>query len=166
MKRTIVVFALVVAGALFAASTLTAQDQPTRIVFVDGPRLIAAHPAGQAASDLERQAQEDLMGIEESISALVGGARTLDELTPEQRDQLDLLQRTLQEARQRWRQDILATVEPALEAVNQAVREVAQENGYTLVLDGAVAGQSGLSLVVYAQDGLDITERVIARIRQ
>lgn len=165
MKKLIAAGVFVSAVLLLVTGSLTAQDEPTRIVFVDGPRLITAHPAGQAANELQQQAQEEIRGLEEDIRATIGGAQSMQELTAEQRDRLDALQRTMQAAQERWQRDIQDAVQPALEAVNTAVREVAQENGYTLVLDGAVAGESGMALVVYAKDGLDITEQVIERLR-
>ncbi len=49
-------------------------------------------------------------------------------------------------------------VSPIVAEINEAVRELAAENGYDLVLDA-----SG-GLVVYADEAIDITDAVISRI--
>jgi Skp family chaperone for outer membrane proteins len=63
----------------------------------------------------------------------------------------------------RYQADIAAAAEPAIEAVNDAIRDVAIEREYTIVMDIAAAAESGL--VVYAVDGLDITDLVLSRLR-
>lgn len=163
MKRLLFLIVPVLALAFFLSGTLTAQDQATRIVFIDSQRVINAHPAGQAALELQQQAQEEITGLQNEIRAIVGNAQSIQALSPEQRATYETLTQSLQASQQRWQQDIEQAVAPALEAVNQAVAEIAQANGYTLVLDGTVAAASGL--VVYAQEGLNITEQVIERIR-
>ena len=59
-------------------------------------------------------------------------------------------------------EEVAAAAEPAVLAVDQALKAVAAEQGYTVVFDYEVAEQSGM--VVYAQDGLDITQLVIDRL--
>jgi outer membrane protein len=163
MKRLLFLIAPVLVLAFFLSGTLTAQDQATRIVFIDSQRAINAHPAGQAALELQQQAQEEITGLQNDIRAIIGGAQSAQDLSPEQRANYETLTQSLQASQQRWQQDIEQAVAPALEAVNQAVAEVAQANGYAVVLDGVVAASSGL--VVYAQEGLDITDQVLERIR-
>ncbi len=52
----------------------------------------------------------------------------------------------------------------AIAAVNAAITAVATSQGYSMVLDGNIAGQNGIGLVVYAAEGLDITDQVIENI--
>lgn len=150
--------------ALFVALFLSAfaQAQST-IVFVDSQAAINAHPAGAEALTLQEQARTEIEGLQEQIQSIVGGAQSAQDLTAEQRSQLDTLQRSLESVQQRWATDIQAAAQPAVDAVNQAIAAVAQENGYTIVLNRAVAATSGL--VAYADDSLDITDQVIARVQ-
>lgn len=163
MKRFLI-YAAVAAIALFAFSTtLTAQDQPTKIVFVDSQAAIRAHPAGAEIAALEEQARAEIEALEADLQVLIDKANSGQELTAAERDQAATLQRTLQDVRARWTARINEVAAPAEEAVTQTIAAIAQENGYTIVLDRRVAASS--SLVVYAQEGLDITQLVIERLQ-
>ena len=141
------------------------QAQEIRIAFVNPNALLAAHPAGQAAAQLVQQRDEELNGILVEIQTLQQKAETPEGLTPDERARANLLVRTVEQVRSRYTEDIQAASAPAVEAINAAVASVAQANGYQLVLDGDLAGTTGLGLVVYADPdyATDITEQVIAQ---
>ncbi|MDE0099119.1 MAG: OmpH family outer membrane protein [Truepera sp.] len=163
MKR-FALLALVILGVL--ALTLvrpTAQEQRSTIVFVDSQAAINAHPAGQAASDLQAQAREEIGLISADIDALNRRALEGQELSSAERGRLQVLIATLEAVQERYQSDIATTAQPALDRVNAVIRELAMENNYTIVLDAVVASNG---LVVFAQDGLDITPLVLERIRQ
>ncbi len=155
--------AIVVAVLALSSVTLTAQDQPTRLVFVDSQAAISAHPAGQAADLLQEQARQELGELRDDIDVLTQRLRAGEQLTPEEDELYQTLLTTLEMVQSRYQADVVATATPAIEAVNQTIEAVAKENGYTVVLDVNVAARDGL--VVYAQDGLDITATVVERIR-
>lgn len=162
MKRlTLFVLALVAALGL-AGATLTAQEGTTKIVFVDSQAAIAAHPAGAEAEALRQQAADELGGLRADLDALVQKARSGTQLSADEQERYNTLLRTVQQVDQRYRQQIEEAAQPAIEAVNGVIRDLAQEQGYTIVFDiGAASG----GLVVYAQDGLDITPQVLERVR-
>ena len=163
MKR-FTLLALVILGVL--ALTLvrpTAQEQRSTIVFVDSQAAINAHPAGQAASDLQAQAREEIGLISADIDALNRRVLEGQELSSAERGRLQVLIATLEAVQERYQSDIATTAQPALDRVNAVIRELAMENNYTIVLDAVVASNG---LVVFAQDGLDITPLVLERIRQ
>lgn len=163
MKR-FALLALVVLGVL--ALTLVrpaAQEQRSTIVFVDSQAAINAHPAGQAASDLQAQAREEIGLISADIDTLNRRVLEGQELSSAERGRLQVLIATLEAVQERYQSDIAATAQPALDRVNAVIRELAMENNYTIVLDAVVASNG---LVVFAQDGLDITPLVLERIRQ
>jgi outer membrane protein len=164
MKRLTLILLVVAALVGVAPFTLTAQAPEARIVFVNSQAAIAAHPAGEEAAALEAQAREELGEIRASAQALAERARAGQQLTAEEQERYQTLVATLQTVQQRYESDIAAAAGPAITAVDEAIRAVAQENGYTIVLDAAVAGPQGTNLVVYAQEGLDITAQVIERI--
>lgn len=163
MKR-FALLALVILGVL--ALTLvrpTAQEQRSTIVFVDSQAAINAHPAGQAASDLQAQAREEIGLISADIDALNRRVLEGQELSSAEQGRLQVLIATLEAVQERYQSDIATTAQPALDRVNAVIRELAMENNYTIVLDAVVASNG---LVVFAQDGLDITPLVLERIRQ
>ena len=165
MKRLTLLIIAVAAILGVASTNLTAQAPETRIVFVNSQAAIAAHPSGEEAANLETQAREELSGIQSSIQELATRARSGEQLSAEEQERYQTLVATLQTVQQRWEADISAAAQPAVAAVDEAIRALAQENDYSIVLDAGVAGPQGTNLVVYAQEGLDITPQVIERIQ-
>lgn len=152
-----------VAFAFTLTAPLTAQDTPTRIVFIDSARLFEAHPQGASVAELIRQREADLAELRSELEAIVARVQGGQEASLEDRQRYDLLARTIEESNRRWAQEINTAAEPISASIDGAISTVARENGYNIVLDGVVASTSGL--IVYADDDLDITERVIERIR-
>jgi len=162
VNRILALVLAVATAAVLFASTLTAQPQVTRLVFVDSQSLIAAHPGGQAANALQAQAQTELTGISAQLEALEGRMRSGQALSNEEAERYNILLTTLETVQARYRADIAAAAQPAVTAVNAAIRAVATENGYTVVMDIGAAAENGL--VVFAADDLDITQTVLARL--
>ena len=163
-KRIIFIFL----GFSMLVSGLALAQANIRIAFVNPNALLAAHPAGQAAADLIKQRDEELAGLFAEVQALQQKAETPEGISTEERGRATLLIRTIDEVRNRYTQDIQAASAPAVEAINAAVAAVAKANGYQLVLDGDLAGTTGIGLVVYADPdyAVDITELVIAQMGQ
>ncbi len=161
MKRFLPISLLVSILSLFALSA--AQDGPLNIAFVDAGAVLAAHPSGAEAQQLEEQARTELEEIQTNVAPLLERLNAGEELTAEERSTLDLSQRTYQETQARYREEIQAIIQPAEEAVDAIIQEIAQANGYTLVLNQGVAASS--ALVVYAAEGFpNITQEVIERV--
>jgi outer membrane protein len=161
MKRlTLVALAAVVLVALVAASP-SVQSQPARIAFVDSQAAINAHPAGKKADQLRQQAQTEINGIRSKINALAQKQQQGQQLTPQESERYQTLVTTLNAVQKRDQSDIQKAAQPAVDAVNKAIKEVAQQDGFTIVMDSRAAGQSGSGLVVYADQNLDITAQVI-----
>lgn len=151
-------------AAILALGTLQlgAQDESTKIVFVDSQAAINAHPNGQEADRLQGQAREEIDELRTQIDALAQRARSGQQLTPEEAERYSALVTTLEAVQQRYQAEIADAATPAIEAVNEVIRTIAEENGYTIVMD---IGQAATGLVVYAQPGLDITETVVQEVR-
>ena len=160
MKQFLPITLLVSILSLFA---LSAAQDGLSIAFVDAGAVLAAHPAGAQAQQLEEQARTELQEIQANVAPLLERLNSGEELTAEERSTLDLSQRTYQETQARYREEIQATIQPAETAVDTIIQEIAQTNGYTLVLNRGVAQTS--ALVVYAEEGFpDITQEVIDRV--
>ena len=163
MKR----FSLTVLFVLALVSSLAfAQDAGTvpKIVFVDAQAAINAHPAGQAATALQATAKTEVESLQTDLQALVDKANSGQQLSAEEQSRFQQLREALQAVQQRYAEQINTTVQPALEAVNQIIAEIAEANGYDIVLDSVVAGPQGTGLVVFARESLNITPQVIERV--
>ena len=146
------------------SSLAFAQDGVPSIVFVDAQAAINAHPAGQAATALQETAKTEVESLQTDLQALVDKANSGQQLTAEEQSRFQQLRDALVSVQQRYAEQINTTVQPALEAVNQIIEEIAEANGYDIVLDSVVAGQQGTGLVVFARDSLNITPQVLERV--
>lgn len=162
MKRLTLLLVAAIAVALPLGAQLGAQDAPVRLAFVDSQALIATHPAGQAANDLRVLATEEIGGLRDRLDALQAKARG-EGLSNEEAELFNVLLATYDSVQARYAADIATAAQPAIEAVNAAIRAVAEEAGIAVVMDIDAAAESGL--VVYAAPGLDLTEAVAARLR-
>ncbi len=147
--------------ALFA-STLTAQDRPSRVVYLNSQAAIHAHPAGSQIETLNAQARADLEGLVNSIRELEEKASSGQQLTADEADRYRVLQTTIVSVDARYKEEIRAAAEPAMAAVDQVLAELATELNYTMVLDSVSAYETGI--VVYADPALDITDIVVERV--
>jgi outer membrane protein len=159
MKRLTLVLAAALAFAILLGANLGAQDAPTRLAFVDSQALIAGHPAGQEANELRELAAEEIDGIRARLDELQAKARG-EGLDNDEAELFNVLLATLETVQTRYAADIAAAAQPAIDAVNGAIRTVAEANGVAVVFDIEAAASSGL--VVFATDGLDLTEQVAA----
>lgn len=161
-------FSLLTALTAFAliSSLGFAQDAAAapKIVFVDTQAAINAHPAGQAASAIQDQAKTEVGGLQTDLQTLLDKANSGQQLSADEQTRFQQLRTALTEVQTRYADQIGTTVQPAVEAVNKIIMEIAAENGYDVVLDKAVAGLQGTALVVFAREGLDITPQVIERV--
>ena len=155
--------------ALVAAAS-SAQDAATRIGYVDMQRLIDNAPQTLAARErLRREFDQRDAELKTEIARLaVLDQRTKDEaatlaeaeLTALRR-QVDTLRRSIERTQQRLREEFNTRVDQELERtwplINEAVAEYAREAGYDLVVP---------SPVVYVSGRVDITERVLDRLKR
>lgn len=162
MKRFLFITTIIAILALSA--TLVAQQVANSIVFVDTQAAIAAHPAGAQAKTIEEQARTEVEALQGELKALADKANAGTQLTADEQSRFQTLRTTILEVQQNYATQIGQTAEPALAAVDVAIKAVAEENGYLIVLDSGVAGQGGTNLVVYAAEQLNITQQVIDRV--
>lgn len=162
MKRLTLALLAAVAVAATLGANLAAQDAPVRLAFVDSQALIAAHPAGSAANDLRALATQELGDLRGQLDTLQARAQAQGTLSNEDAELFNVLIATYETVQTRYQADIAAAARPAIEAVNAAIRAVAEEARIAVVMDIGAAAENGL--VVYAAEGLDLTEAVAARL--
>lgn len=153
------------AGAVLIAlfvTNLSAQNRPTSVVFVNSQAALLAHPAGAAVTALQEQAQTEVNDLVASLGELEQRLAAGEELAPEENERYQALQTSLSAVQTRYAEEIAAAAQPAVDAVNAIIAELAQENGYTIVMDRVEAAEQ--RLVVYSDADLDITPMVIERL--
>ena len=162
MKRVTYMILAAGAVALLGSLNLQAQAPEARIAFINSQQAINAHPAGAAAREVEQRGIAEITEIQNNLNAILERARSGAQLTPEEQEAFQTGQIALESTAQRYRDEVAVAAQPAVQAVDETLKTVAAEQGYTVVFDYEVAEQSGL--IVYAQDGLDITQLVIDRL--
>ncbi|HLV12424.1 MAG TPA: OmpH family outer membrane protein [Trueperaceae bacterium] len=162
MKRLTVIGIALVLALVLAFTNLSAQGRPTKVVFVRAQAAILAHPAGAQVEELRQQAQAEIGELLTSIQALESRIAAGEELSPEDNERYQALVTSANAVQERYRQEIDAAAQPAIQAVNGILAELAAENGYTLIMDADKARE--LDLVVYADDDLDVTQLVVDRL--
>lgn len=163
MRRLTLLGTLAAVTIALFASTLSAQDKPSKVVYINAQAAIHAHPAGERIELLREQATADIEELLEGLTALEEKAGSGMELTADETDRYRTLQTTLIAVDARYKDEIAEAAGPAMQAVDAAIAELSAENGYTIVLDAQVAAE--LKLVVYADPSLDITDLVIQKVR-
>ncbi|HLR47365.1 MAG TPA: OmpH family outer membrane protein [Deinococcales bacterium] len=163
MKRISLIILAAVAVAAVGSLNLQAQSPGMRIAFVNSQEAIDSHPAGQAAREVEERGVSEISEIQENLNAIMERARSGEPVSPEEQEAFQTGQIALESTADRYAEEVAEAAEPAVQAVDTALKAVAAEQGYTIVFDLQVAQQSGL--IVYAEDGLDITDLVIEQIQ-
>jgi len=177
---------LVLAAVLLALSAGTGWAADVKIAVVDMARLVRSHPdTAPADAMLERQMKEfqdeqkDLEAEYETVKKAFDDARkeatnkALSEETREEkmreaekkliavkeferksRDSLSARQKQISEDSLRLRKRIVGKIK-------NAVEDYAAKKGYTLVLDTAAQSVSGVEVVLYSSDKVDITDDML-----
>jgi outer membrane protein len=162
---------------LALGSTVAAAQSappPARIAYVDPQALFQNAPGrseAQATFDRETQAfRSELTRMGEALNQLVSAYQKEEaKLTPADKerrqraiaakeDSLRARQQQL-EAQAAQRQNELMA--PIMESVRKVLEDIRAEDGYSLIL----SSEPGASPILAADKNLDITERVVARLR-
>jgi len=162
-----------VAVTILAAGSAAAQGA-LKIAYVNSQEIIAAAP-GRA--EAEAQIQKDMNSYRSQVQKMGDSLNTLiasytksestlseaaraakqKEIQDKEKEYQTRVQGLEQQAQQRQSE----LIRPIMEKINSIIEQVRAEDGYALVLDAG--NQSGV--VVAADSSLDITDKVIARLK-
>lgn len=158
-------FALLLAALGLLFTPLLAQDKttPSRVGFVDADALIQAHPEFKKIQDIRAQARKELGPLEERLKPLDQKVKAGTASAKEQQDYQTLLQ-TYQTALKKWQERQAQALKPITEEIDRAIAKVAKAQGFSVVMNRQVAAQSGL--VVYADEGTDLTQAVLEEVKK
>jgi outer membrane protein len=153
------------AVALTAAFTLPmAQTRATRIGFVNAQVVLAGHPQGAKVLEAQKKAQDELKELSDKVQKLQPKIAN-NTATPAERQQYETLIKTGQARQAALKTQIDKMLEPITKQVDAAVAKVGKAQGFVLVMDRAIASQSGL--VVYADpEGTDLSAEVLKEIKK
>ena len=162
MKRLLPIFLLLFLGV---ASTATAQQ--LRVGYVDMNQVLDNAPqvlAGRGKLDLEFRPRNETIEFQERQAQAMEDRLNLGDLTEDARIRLDRELREMQRNVNRQKEDLrdelsfrlTEEVQKLEDQINEAVEEIARNNGYDLILS---------SPVVYADSSLDITQLILDQLR-
>ena len=140
-----------------------AQAQPVQIGYVDMKRVLDNAPqvlAGRSLLDAEFRARNDAIELDESRLNLMEGQLAQADMTSDEYRRLEREALELRRSVERRKEDLrdelsfrrTEEVQRLEEQINLAVQEIAERNGYDLIVS---------SPVVYASPDLDITDMIL-----
>ncbi|HSJ26501.1 MAG TPA: OmpH family outer membrane protein [Longimicrobiales bacterium] len=163
---------LAILGLLVVSAPLAAQAAPTRIGYIDTRRVFQEAPGAQTAREtLEREMagwQQQMQAMEDSLQTIMADYQQRSlvmSAEARQRQEQQIMERRqgfaqraeqLQEQAGRRQQELM---EPIMQRVEEVISQVRQAEGFAIVFDVAA------DAIVSADPSLDLTERVIERLR-
>jgi outer membrane protein len=169
-----IVRAVVAVSGLVVAGTAQAQQAPARIAYVNPQALFQAAPGRTQAEETFRKETEgyrtELSRMGESLQKqLADYQQNESKLTATQKEQRqrslaakeDSLRARQQELEQKAAERQNELMAPIMESVRKVLEDIRAEDGYALIL----SSEPGASPILAADKNLDITERVVARLR-
>lgn len=153
----------IVLGLAFLA---TADAQQLRIGYVDMKKVLDNAPqvlAGRARLDQEFRARNDAIELDEMRASALEGRLQQGDMSSDSRIQLERDLRELRRNITRRKEDLrdelsfrrTEEVQSLEEQINLAVQEIAERNGFDLIVS---------SPVVYASPSLDITDMILEQL--
>ena len=163
--------ALVLPLGAVAAQTGTAVP---KIAFINSQAVLQAAPGrAEAVQQLERelgQYRQQVQRMGDSLNAMVAEYNRQEvTLSPAARE---TRQKAIQERETAYRQRTsqleeqaqqrqVAIMQPIMERIQKIIEDIRTEDGYSMIFDAASAN----GVIVAADKNLDITERVVSRLR-
>ena len=159
---------------LALAAAGTAEAQQARIAYVNPQALFAAAPGRVAAESLFRKETEsfraELTKMNDALNAAITDYQKsearLTAADKERRQRAiaakeDSLRERQQQLEQQANQRQAELMAPIMESVRKVLEDIRAEDGYAMIL----SAEPGASPILAADKNLDITERVVARLR-
>lgn len=172
-RATNLALVITAASALPASEPAQAQG-PQKIAYIDSKVVLAKAPGRQAAEQTfnkEMEASRALVqrmgdSLQTMIADYQKSQSTLAANVREQRESAirkrqEDYQRRVGELDQKMQQRQEELVKPIMDQIRKVLDEIRQEDGYAFILDAG----SDAGVIVAADRNLDITEKVISRLK-
>jgi len=174
MRSTTRASALGLLVLALSGASAAAQQATARIAYVNPQALFENAPGRAAAEETFKKETEayraELARLNEALNRAVQDyQKTEGTLTAAQKEtrqralqaKQDTLQQRQQELEQRANQRQSELMAPIMESVRKVLEDIRAEDGYAMIL----SSEPGTSPILAADKNLDITERVVARLR-
>ncbi|MDX2008435.1 MAG: OmpH family outer membrane protein [Meiothermus sp.] len=152
-------FLAVLLAVLLVPSVAQNRNVPTRIGYVNVQKIIEAHPKYPSVKAINDAAQAELKPLQDRLQPINAKIQAGNATAAEQQ-QAQVLRQTITQTAQRYQQRQQTALKPIVDQLNELVGQVAQRQGFAMVLNYQVASQS--ELVIYADEDLELTNAVIA----
>jgi outer membrane protein len=163
-KIILVAFVAGLMGATLGISSVRALPSAARIGYVTVPSVIQATPAGSALKKVEAARGTETKPITDTLKVLQPKMRA-GSATFEERDQWDALNKKYATIAKKYDVQFQKIVQPFDKKLLTAIKKSADSQGFSLIVDGIIATDSGLLL--YAnQDAANITKDVITQFKK
>ena len=171
--------ALGATGAAAQAAQQPAQASPPpgaapKIAFVRSQAIVAQAPGrAEAQSQYEKEMggyRQQMQRMEDSLSTLIGAyqkaettmtAQVKEQRQKQIRDKQAEYQKRAQDLQQQATKRERELMQPITDQISKIIEAVRAEDGYGLVLDA----ESGAPVILAADKSLDITDKVISRLK-
>jgi outer membrane protein len=173
IRAALVATTMVAAGAIPAAAQQPATPS-VKIAYVNTQVIFQNAPGrAEAESQFEREAgtfREQVKRMDDSLNTMLTdyqkNASKLDSTTRVRREtairtKQDEYRQRASNLEEQLNQRRDALLQPIMERIRQALDQVRAEDGYAMILNNDAQG----SLIVSADKNLDVTERVVARLK-
>ena len=174
MRSTLRSAVLVASMLALAGSVAVAQQAPTRIAYVNPQALFENAPGrAQAESTFKRETdgyRAELAKMSDALTVMVSTYQKeeakLTAADKERRQRAIAAKEDSVRGRQQQLEQVAAQrqnelMAPIMEAVRNVLEDIRVESGYAMIL----SSEPGNSQILAADKNLDITERVVARLR-
>lgn len=155
-----------------AAGNVRAQSAGAKIAYVNTEAILAVAPGREEAeATFQKEAEgyrAQLQKLSDSIQTMIAAYQKAEPtLSQTQKDSRAKTIRSLQEQAQQTQADLQQKaaqrenelMAPVMEKVRKVLDDIRQEDGYSLIIAGDP------SLILSADKNLDITDRVVARLK-
>ena len=162
MKMNAKALAPVAIVAAFGLGVLAphAQTTPQKVGFVNVQKLLSAHPNDKDLQAIQKKANDELGALDKQIKAI--DAKGASATAAEKQNRTTLVS-TIQAKAKAYDDQMKPKVAAVEKAVDTAVNTVAKQNGYSIVMDSNVA--AGSSLVIFAENGTDLTDAALKALK-
>ena len=174
LNRRATKLALVFTAAAAAPVVAQAPTQAPKIAYIDSKIVMARAPGRQAAEDMFNKEMEasrtQVQRMGDSLQTMIADYQKVQAtLAANVREQREAAIRKKQEdyqtragqLDQQMQQRQVELVKPIMDQIRKVLDDIRQEDGYAFILDAGADGGG----IVAADRNLDITEKVISRLK-
>jgi outer membrane protein len=151
-------------GAMIGAGVVAAVPPAARIGYVTVPEVVKATTAGGALRKVDEARLKEVKPITDQLAKIQPKMRS-GNATFEEREQFDKLSKRYAEINKRFESQFSSILKPFDAKLVKAIANSARNQGFSFIVDGIIATDSGLLL--YAdQSASNITKQVVIEFKK